>query len=114
LQVKGSAPGKPVGTLSGGNQQKVVIGKWVGREPDILILDEPTAGVDIGTKREIIDTIRSLADSGKSIVVISSEFAELLAVSDRVLVLRDGTVEKELLRGDIADEESLQLTVQGV
>jgi ribose transport system ATP-binding protein len=114
LQVKGSAPGKPVSTLSGGNQQKVVIGKWVGREPDILILDEPTAGVDIGTKREIIDTIRSLADSGKSIVVISSEFAELLAVSDRVLVLRDGTVEKELLRGDIADEESLQLTVQGV
>jgi ribose transport system ATP-binding protein len=103
-----------VNLLSGGNQQKVVIGKWLGRDPDVLILDEPTAGVDIGTKTEIIQRIRELADSGKAVIVISSELAELLAVSDRVLVLRRGTVTADLDRRDIADEESLQLAIQGV
>jgi ribose transport system ATP-binding protein len=77
-------------------------------------MDEPTAGVDIGTKSEILDMIRSLADAGKGIIVISSELPELLAVSDRVLVLRDGTVHRELHRRDIATEEDLQLAVQGV
>ena len=80
----------------------------------MLILDEPTAGVDIGTKSEIIQRIRELADSGKAVIVISSELAELLAVSDRVLVLRNGTVTDDLDRRDIDDEESLQLAIQGV
>ncbi|NMH98789.1 sugar ABC transporter ATP-binding protein [Pseudonocardia sp. K10HN5] len=114
LQITLSSPKRPVRLLSGGNQQKVVIGKWLGREPDVLILDEPTAGVDIGTKTEIIARIRELADAGKAVIVISSELAELLAVSDRVLVLRRGTVTADLDRRDIADEESLQLAVQGV
>jgi ribose transport system ATP-binding protein len=77
-------------------------------------MDEPTAGVDIGTKSEILDMIRGLADDGKGIILISSELPELLAVSDRVLVLRDGSVAQELPRRDIPDEESLQLAVQGV
>jgi ribose transport system ATP-binding protein len=114
LQIKLSSPKRPVRLLSGGNQQKVVIGKWLGREPDVLLLDEPTAGVDIGTKAEIIQQIRDLADAGKGVIVISSELAELLAVSDRVLVLRRGTVTADLDRRDIADEESLQLAIQGV
>jgi ribose transport system ATP-binding protein len=114
LQIRLSSPKRPVNLLSGGNQQKVVIGKWLGRDPDVLILDEPTAGVDIGTKTEIIQRIRELADSGKAVIVISSELAELLAVSDRVLVLRRGTVTADLDRRDIADEESLQLAIQGV
>jgi ribose transport system ATP-binding protein len=114
LQIKLSSPKRPVKLLSGGNQQKVVIGKWLGKEPDVLILDEPTAGVDIGTKTEIIQRIRDLADTGKAVIVISSELAELLAVSDRVLVLRRGTVTADLDRRDIADEESLQLAIQGV
>jgi ribose transport system ATP-binding protein len=114
LQIRLSSPKRPVNLLSGGNQQKVVIGKWLGRDPDVLILDEPTAGVDIGTKTEIIQRVRELADSGKAVIVISSELAELLAVSDRVLVLRRGTVTADLDRRDIADEESLQLAIQGV
>jgi len=114
LQIKLASPKRPVRLLSGGNQQKVVIAKWLGRDPDVLILDEPTAGVDIGTKTEIIARIRELADSGKAVIVISSELAELLAVSDRVLVLRGGTVTDDLARRDIADEESLQLAIQGV
>src|ERR687886_800391 len=112
--VKVANPNRPVRLLSGGNQQKVVIAKWLGIEPEVLIMDEPTAGVDIGTKSEILDVIRGLADSGKGIILISSELPELLAVSDRVLVLRHGTVAQELHRRDIPDEESLQLAVQGV
>ncbi len=112
--VKVDNPGRPVRLLSGGNQQKVVLAKWLGTEPDILILDEPTAGVDIGTKSEILEMIRTLADEGKAVIVISSEYPELLAVSDRILVLRDGTVSADLPRSDIADEETLQLAVQGV
>jgi len=112
--VKVAHPNRPVRLLSGGNQQKVVIAKWLGTNPDILILDEPTAGVDIGTKSEILDMIRELASAGKAVIVISSEYPELLAVSDRVLVLKDGSVIRDIPRSDIADEEYLQLAVQGV
>ncbi|WP_372729275.1 sugar ABC transporter ATP-binding protein [Nocardioides sp.] len=112
--VKVDHPNRPVRLLSGGNQQKVVLAKWLGTEPEVLLLDEPTAGVDIGTKSEILEMIRGLADAGKAVIVISSEYPELLAVSDRILVLRDGTVTADLPRRDIADEESLQLAVQGV
>ena len=112
--VKVAHPDRAVRLLSGGNQQKVVLAKWLGTDPDVLILDEPTAGVDIGTKSEILEMIRRLADAGKGIIVISSEYPELLAVSDRILILRDGAIAAELPRGDIADEEALQLAVQGV
>jgi ribose transport system ATP-binding protein len=112
--VKVAHPHRPVRLLSGGNQQKVVIAKWLGTDPDILILDEPTAGVDIGTKSEILEMIRELANAGKAVIVISSEYPELLAVSDRVLVLKDGSVIRDIPRSDIADEEYLQLAVQGV
>ncbi|MBT2568807.1 sugar ABC transporter ATP-binding protein [Arthrobacter sp. ISL-85] len=112
--VKVAHPQRPVRLLSGGNQQKVVIAKWLGTDPDILILDEPTAGVDIGTKSEILEMIRELASAGKAVIVISSEYPELLAVSDRVLVLKDGSVIRDIPRSDIADEEYLQLAVQGV
>ncbi|HJV97993.1 MAG TPA: sugar ABC transporter ATP-binding protein [Arthrobacter sp.] len=112
--VKVAHPHRPVRLLSGGNQQKVVIAKWLGTDPDILILDEPTAGVDIGTKSEILDMIRELASAGKAVIVISSEYPELLAVSDRVLVLKDGSVIRDIPRSEIADEEYLQLAVQGV
>jgi ribose transport system ATP-binding protein len=112
--VKVANPARPVRLLSGGNQQKVVIAKWLGTEPEVLIMDEPTAGVDIGTKTEILTMIRNLAEEGKAVIVISSEYAELLAVSDRVLILREGSVQQELARNDIADEEYLQHAVQGV
>jgi ribose transport system ATP-binding protein len=112
--VKVANPGRPVRLLSGGNQQKVVLAKWLGTDPSILILDEPTAGVDIGTKSEILDRIRGLADEGRAVLIISSEYPELLAVSDRVLVVRDGSIVDDIARQDIEDEESLQLAVQGV
>jgi ribose transport system ATP-binding protein len=100
--------------LSGGNQQKVVIAKWLGTEPEILLMDEPTAGVDIGTKGEIVNMIRTFAEEGKGVIIISSELPELLAVSDRVVIMRDGSVESILPRRQIETEEQLHHAVQGV
>ena len=114
LSIKLRTARQPIKTLSGGNQQKVVIAKWLGVEPQILIMDEPTAGVDIGTKGEIVSMIRAFADAGNSVIMISSELPELLAVSDRVLILRDGRVESELTRREIHREEDLHHAVQGV
>ena len=103
---------QPTRLLSGGNQQKVVIAKWLGIEPQILIMDEPTAGVDVGTKGEIVTMIREFAEAGNAVIIISSELAELLAVSDRVLILRDGAIEREIPRRDIHAEEELHHAVQ--
>lgn len=114
FSIKVADPLKPVRRLSGGNQQKVVLAKWLGTNPEVLVLDEPTAGVDIGTKSEIIDMIRTLADEGKAVLLISSELPELLAVSDRIAVIKDGRITHDIPRGEIRDEEELQLAIQGV
>jgi simple sugar transport system ATP-binding protein len=92
MQVKTARLATPIGTLSGGNQQKVVIGRWVFAGSRILLLDEPTRGVDVESKSQIYAIIRALAREGKSIVFVSSEIEELPQVCDRVLVLRDGRV----------------------
>ncbi len=113
LRIKTTSIGSIVRLLSGGNQQKVVIGKWLATQPDILLMDEPTAGVDIQAKTEILGIIRDLADSGKGVIVISSELVELLAVSDRLLVLRDGHLTQEIERRQIVTEEELHRAVQG-
>jgi ribose transport system ATP-binding protein len=113
LRIKTGSIATSARLLSGGNQQKVVIGKWLATEPDILIMDEPTAGVDIQAKTEILGVIRALADRGKGIIVISSELVELLAVSDRLLVLRDGHIVREVDRREIRSEEELHRAVQG-
>jgi ribose transport system ATP-binding protein len=102
LRIKTESDVVPVRTLSGGNQQKVVIGKWMATEPDIFILDEPTAGIDVGSKSEIVELIRGLADEGRAIIMISSEIAELLAVSDRVLIMSDGRIVREVTRDEIS------------
>src|SRR5579859_3383885 len=112
LHIKVASIFKPIRLLSGGNQQKVVIAKWLAAKPEILLMDEPTAGVDIGSKVEIVNIIRQLADSGKGVIVISSEFPELLAVSDRVLVLQNGSVKLQLNRREIESEQELQQIVQ--
>jgi ribose transport system ATP-binding protein len=102
----------PVRRLSGGNQQKVVLAKWLATEPDVLILDEPTVGVDVNTRSEIADLVRSLADQGKAVLVISSELAEVLALADRILVLRDGRIHRSVGRAEVADEPELHRLVQ--
>jgi rhamnose transport system ATP-binding protein len=96
LQVKYGRITSPVTFLSGGNQQKVVLAKWLLTDADVLIFDEPTRGVDIGAKTEIHRQIRALADAGKAVLVISSELPELIALADRAIVMREGRVQGEL------------------
>lgn len=103
LSVKTASRDHAVSTLSGGNQQKVVIGKWLATDPEILILDEPTAGIDIGSKAEIIRLVRDLAQAGKGVIVISSELSELLTACDRILVMADGRAHQLLDRADLDD-----------
>ena len=102
--IKAHSPYLPVGSLSGGNQQKTVIGKWLNVEADVLILDEPTRGVDVNSKAEIYDIICDLADRGKAILLISSDMPELIALSDRVAIMRDNHLAVELSGAEIAEE----------
>ena len=95
-----------IGHLSGGNQQKVVVGRWLAAEPDVLIFDEPTQGIDVGTKSQIYKLIVNLAAQGRGIILISSELIEISKLADRVLVLREGRIVREMIGRDI-DEERL-------
>jgi ribose transport system ATP-binding protein len=113
LSIKTDGPDKLAQLLSGGNQQKIVLGKWLARTPRLLILDEPTIGVDIGAKSEIVDTVRRMADAGMAVLVISSELEELMAISDRILVLHGGRISQELNRRNVASEEELHHAIQG-
>lgn len=97
---------KTIGTLSGGNQQKVIIGRWVAADTKVFLFDEPTRGIDIGAKAEIYNLIERLAQAGKAIVVVSSEMTEILRIADRVLVMREGRITKEL-SGDAITEENI-------
>ena len=114
LEIRSRSTDQPVRSLSGGNQQKVVLAKWLATRPRILLMDEPTAGVDIGTKGEIVTMVREFADAGNAVLFISSELPELLAVSDRILVMRDGRIDRELPRAAITAEEELHHAVQGL
>lgn len=102
-----------VGNLSGGNQQKVVLSKWIFTKPDILILDEPTRGIDVGAKLEIYTQINELAAQGLAVLVISSELPEILGLSDRIYVMNEGKITGELKKGE-ADQESVMHYMTGV
>jgi rhamnose transport system ATP-binding protein len=112
LHVRGGRLTQPVRALSGGNQQKVVLGKWLATEPRILILDEPTRGIDIGAKAEVHRIVSELAARGLAILLISSELPEILAMSDRVLVMHEGRISGLFSRAE-ADQEKVMLAATG-
>jgi ABC-type sugar transport system ATPase subunit len=111
MSVKAETPHVFTKTLSGGNQQKVVIGKWLATKPKILILDEPTRGIDIGARAEIYRLIRTLAAQGMATVVISSDLPEVIGLSDRILVMRQGLISGELTRAEATQEQILALAM---
>ncbi|WP_457935457.1 sugar ABC transporter ATP-binding protein [Mesorhizobium sp. 10J20-29] len=113
VAVKMASTSVPISTLSGGNQQKVVIGRWLARQPKLLILDEPTKGIDIGSKAEISELIIRLAEAGTAILLISSEMPEVLSLSDRVLVMRSGRIVGELDRSNLTPEAVIALATTG-
>ncbi|MBP3280034.1 MAG: sugar ABC transporter ATP-binding protein, partial [Butyrivibrio sp.] len=102
LSIKTPSMQEHISNLSGGNQQKVIVSRWLANDPDILIMDEPTRGIDVGAKHEIYEIMTDLAKQGKAIIMISSEMAELLGMSDRIYVMCNGK-----LRGEITEESDM-------
>jgi rhamnose transport system ATP-binding protein len=112
LQVKAGNLGHDVSTLSGGNQQKVVLAKWLATEPTVLIVDEPTRGIDVGTKAEVHRLLSEQAARGVAVLMVSSELPEVLGMADRVLVMHEGRLVGDIPR-DRADEESVMFAATG-
>jgi len=109
LSIKVTSRNQIVDNLSGGNQQKVVLAKWLLTEPEIIIFDEPTRGIDVGAKSEIYNLINDLVMQGKSAIIISSEMTELIGISDRIIVMSQGRIKGELNREDFSQEIIMQL-----
>jgi len=113
LDIKTPGLAQMVQFLSGGNQQKVALAKWLGTNPKILILDEPTRGIDVGSKSEIYRLIRELADDGMGVIMVSSEMEEIMGLADRVLVMHEGRCTGILARGEITEESIMHLATGG-
>jgi putative multiple sugar transport system ATP-binding protein len=111
--IRSSSVYQVTGNLSGGNQQKVVVSKWLFANPDVLILDEPTRGIDVGAKYEIYTIIAKLAAEGKAIIVISSEMPELLGITDRIYVMSEGRIVGEMASADASQEKIMRSIVRG-
>ncbi len=111
LEIKTHNLDQDVQNLSGGNQQKVVLAKWLSTQPKVIILDEPTRGIDVGTKMEMYHIMRGLAEKGTGILMISSELPEILGMSDRILVMRDGAIAGELSKDEATEESILRLAI---
>jgi D-xylose transport system ATP-binding protein len=111
LDIRASSLDVQAGTLSGGNQQKIVVGKWLSKNPRILLLDEPTRGIDVGAKVEMYHLINGLKESGVAIILVSSELPEILGLCDRILVIKGGMVAGELTTGEANQEKIMELAV---
>nr|WP_280806706.1 ATP-binding cassette domain-containing protein [Vibrio mytili] len=111
LNVKASSLEQPIGKLSGGNQQKVILGRWLSTAMSVILLDEPTRGIDVGAKSEIYELIFKLAENGVTVLVVSSDLPEVLGISDRVLVMKEGEVTGELQRDEFNEQTALRLAM---
>ena len=114
MRVKTPSTETKIQSLSGGNQQKVLIARWLNTNPEILLLDEPTRGIDVGAKYEIYSIINELASAGKSIIMISSEMPELLGMSDRIMVMSNGYMSGILDAHEATEEKIMELATAGL
>ena len=113
LAIKTPSDRQAVQFLSGGNQQKVVLAKWLAMKPKVLLLDEPTRGIDVGAKAEIYDLVHRLAGAGLAVLFVSSEMEEILALADRALVMHEGRLAGGLSRGELSEQNVMQLAAGG-
>ncbi len=111
MRVKTPSPHQAIANLSGGNQQKAILGRWLSEDMKVILLDEPTRGIDVGAKNEIYNVIYDLARSGIAVVVVSSELPEVLGISDRVMVMREGRVSGEFRHGEANEVNTLNLAM---
>lgn len=112
LRIKMPGYGARIMNLSGGNQQKTIVARWLMMQPDILIVDEPTRGIDVGAKAEIHSLITKLAGEGKAIIMISSEMPEVMGMSDRILVMHEGKMTGIIKRPDFTQERIMELAIK--
>jgi ribose transport system ATP-binding protein len=108
FDVRPLLPKQPVGSFSGGNQQKIVLAKWLQGRPQVLLLHEPTQGVDAGAKKEILEIVKRIADAGAAVVIFSADYEELASVAHRVLILHDGRLRHELVGGEVSQDRILE------
>jgi inositol transport system ATP-binding protein len=113
LGIRMASPDQAVGNLSGGNQQKVVLARWLALQPKVLIVDEPTRGIDVAAKAEVHALLYELAAAGIAILAISSELPEILTISDRILTMREGRLTGEVMRAEASEERLMQLMALG-
>lgn len=113
LNVKTASLDHPIGELSGGNQQKVILGRWLSTDMSVILLDEPTRGIDVGAKSEIYELIFKLAENGVTVLVVSSDMPEVLGIADRLLVMKNGKVTGELTRTEFNEQSALRLAMIG-
>ena len=113
LGIRMASPDQAVGNLSGGNQQKVVLARWLALQPKVLIVDEPTRGIDVAAKAEVHALLYQLAGAGIAILAISSELPEILTISDRIVTMREGRVTGEVMRAEASEERLMQLMALG-
>ena len=111
IRIKTPNPQQLMKNLSGGNQQKVILAKWLMLKPEVLIIDEPTRGIDVGAKKEIYELLNELKESGKAIIIISSDLPEVLGISDRIMVMSEGHITGEVLRSEATQEKIMKLAV---
>jgi ribose transport system ATP-binding protein len=113
LTIKTSSPFRPAGSLSGGNQQKLVVAKWLSTSADVFLLDEPTQGVDVGAKEEIYRLIRDIAASGKGVLVVSSDLEEVLEIGHRILAIHQGRIVEEFINRDLEPSRLMDAITHG-
>ena len=113
LNIKMASPAVEVGNLSGGNQQKVVLARWLALQPKVLIVDEPTRGIDVAAKAEVHQLLFELAEAGIAILAISSELSEILTLSDRILTMREGRLTGDVRIEEASEERLMQLMTLG-
>lgn len=114
MKIKLFSAQAPLNSLSGGNQQKVILAKWLNTDADLLLIDEPTRGVDVGARTEIYQIINELANSGLAIVMVSSDLEELMGVSDRILIMKNGNITGEVERSDFSEEKLLRFAIGAI
>ena len=111
MKIKTPNRDQLIKNLSGGNQQKVILAKWLMLSPEVLIIDEPTRGIDVGAKKEIYELLNELKAQGKAIIMISSDLPEVLGISDRIMVMSEGKISGELSRSEASQESIMKLAV---
>jgi L-arabinose transport system ATP-binding protein len=111
LAIKTRNGNTPIGTLSGGNQQKVILSRWLAEDIDVFLMDEPTRGIDVGARSEIYGLLYGLAEAGRTVIVVSSDLAEVIGVADRVMVMREGKIVGNLPKTQVTPDQLIKLAL---